>query len=246
MATGVNRIHILGVPLDVVEDKNLPTAIEQLKKNDSHGQIILLDFHEFMRSRISKERKAALETAALVFPVSRLICWASKFTGEAIPPLRRPYPFVIRLLGILESKRQSVYLLGSSMKGVRSAESTLRATFPGLHIVGRYASRFPKDRENDVVTAIKKSSPALLLAGKGLKGRHLWLSRRKPQLNSGLSLWERSCFDVFSGKRNKPSYSRGVLFFKNLFSTVFLPWRIFRLFRYMWFFLLVLVERIRK
>lgn len=167
MDTEVNRIFILGVPVDVVTGKNLQTAIEGLYNLPDHRQIVLLDFHEFMKSRHNSERKEALRQAALVIPVSSLIVSAARFLNKDIPTLYKPYPFIIRLLGILEARNKSVYLLGSNMKGVRAAESTLRATFPGVWIVGRYAARFRGNREKDVLTAIKKASPALLLTGKG-------------------------------------------------------------------------------
>jgi N-acetylglucosaminyldiphosphoundecaprenol N-acetyl-beta-D-mannosaminyltransferase len=245
MAVGVKRIHILGIPIDVVDEENLPEVIESFYGIPDHRQIILLDFHELMRARHNAVRRGAVTQAALVIPVSKTIVRAAKFLKKDVPPLRRSYPFIIRLLGILEAKNRSVYLLGSTMRGVRKAESTLRATFPGLYIVGRYSARFPADRETDVVTAIKKASPTLLLAGKGLKHRHLWLSRKRTSMSPGLCIWEGSCFDVFSGKSRKPNDKTGARLVRGFFSSVLRPWRFFRIFRYLFFYLLLLVERIR-
>jgi N-acetylglucosaminyldiphosphoundecaprenol N-acetyl-beta-D-mannosaminyltransferase len=246
MAAGVKRIHILGIPVDVVQDEDLPRAIESFYSIAENRQIILLDFHELMKARYSRERRNAITQAALVIPVSSLIVRAARFLKKDIPPLRRTYPLIIRLLGILELKNKSVYLLGSSMRGVRLAESSLRATFPGVQIVGRYAAHFPADRESDVITAIKKASPTLLLAGKGLKGRHLWLFRKRTQFAPGLSIWEKTCIDVFSGKKSKPDDRAGARLFRGFFGTVIRPWRILRVFRYFYFFVLLLIERLRK
>lgn len=245
MAAGVKRIHILGIPIDVVDDDALPQVIESFYGIPDHRQIVLLGFHELMRARHNKLRRSAIDQAALVIPVSKTIVKAAKFLKKDIPPLRRPYPFIIRLLGILETKNRSVYLLGSTMRGVRKAESNLRATFPGLSIVGRYSARFPTDRETDVVTAIKKASPTLLLAGKGLKNRHLWLSRQRTSMSPGLCIWEGSCFEVFSGKRGKPNDKTGARLFHGFFSSIIRPWRFLRFFRYLFFYLLLMVERIR-
>ena len=246
MAAGVTRIHILGIPVDVVDDESLPRAIENFYSLKDHRQIIFLDFHELMRARHNSERRKAINQAALVVPVSSLIVRAARFLHRDVPPLRRTYPFIIRLLGILEQKNKSVYLLGSSMRDVRLAESSLKATFPGLQIVGRYAAYFPTERESDVITAIKKASPTLLLAGKGLKGRHLWISRKRNQFAPGLSIWEKSCLDVFSGKRPKPNNRSGARLSRGFFGALTRPWRFFRVFRYLFFFLLLLIERIRK
>ena len=246
MDTEVNRIFILGVPVDVVTGKNLQTAIEGLYNLPDHRQIVLLDFHEFMKSRHNSERKEALRQAALIIPVSSLIVSAARFLNKDIPTLYKPYPFIIRLLGILEARNKSVYLLGSNMKGVRAAESTLRATFPGVWIVGRYAARFRGNREKDVLTAIKKASPALLLTGKGLKGKHLWISRNRHRFVTGLAIWEKHCFGVFAGKKQKPNDSTGAHLLKGFFGALFRPWRFLRVFRYLYFFILLMVARIRR
>ena len=148
MADGVKRIHILGIPVDVVDDESLPAAIESLYSLKDSRQICFLDFHEMMRARHNKDRRKAITQAALVIPVSRLIINAARFLRLDKPYLYRTYPFIIRLLGILEQKKKSVYLLGSTMRGVRLAESALKATFPGLQIVGRYTARFPGERDD--------------------------------------------------------------------------------------------------
>lgn len=246
MASGVKRIHILGIPVDVVDDEALPGAIEDFYLLKDHRQIVLLDFHELMRARYNRERRSAITQAALVIPVSSLIVRAARFLHREIPPKRQTYPFIIRLLGILEQKNKSVYLLGSNMRIVRLAESSLKATFPGVQIVGRYAAYYPLSRENDVVTAIKKASPTLILAGIGLKGRHLWLSRKRNQFAQGLSIWEGSCFDVFAGKKSKPNDRSAARLARGFFGSLIRPWRFFRIFRYIYFFILLLIERIRK
>jgi len=245
MADGVKRIHILGIPVDVISDDKLPGVIENFYNLKDHRQIILLDFHELMRCRYRKERREAVTRAGLVIPVSSLIIKAARFLHKDAPPLRRTYPFIIRLLGILEQKNKSLYLLGSNMRGVRLAESTLKATFPGLQIVGRYAAHFPGEREKDVITAIKKASPTLLLAGSGLKNKHLWLSAKRSQFGPGLSIWEQNCFGVFSGKHPKPDDRSTARFFQGFGKTIIRPWRLIRVFRYLYFYILILIERIR-
>jgi len=247
MTAGVIRIRILGIPVDVIDENSLPGVIESLYTVEDHRQIILLGFHDLMRARFMREHRRAIEQAACVIPTSLLINWAAGFLKLARPPLRRPYPFIIRLLGILEEKNKSVYLLGSSIEGVRKAEASLRMTFPGLRILGRHTARFSPDIEIDVLKAIKKASPTLLLAGSNLKGKYLWLERQRGNFSPGLGIWENSCFGVFSGKRAKPNYNLGVRFLKRLFESLIQPWCIVLIpLSYVIFFLSLLFKRIAK
>ncbi len=246
MAAGVTRIKILDIPVDAVDSEHLTGVVESLYKLNDHRSIVLLDFRGFMRSVFSRERKAALQKAVLVLPVSSLIVGAARFLKKDVPALWQPYSFIIRLLGVLEQKNRSVYLLGSGMKGVRQAEATLRRSFPDLQIVGRYGASFPAERENDVVTAVKKAAPTLLLAGKGLKGKWLWLIRRGADFSPGLSIYEESCFDVFSGRHSRPNENPGGRFIRGFLLSLILPWRLLRVFSYLLFFLMLFVERLKK
>ncbi len=246
MAEGVKRIHVLGLPLDVVDSEHLQEAIESLYSLQDHRSIILLDFNSFMRSRFSSERRAALDKAALVLPVAPILAGAARFLKKDVPSVWRPYSFIIRLLGILELKNRSVYLLGSSMKGVRQAESTLKKSFPGLQIVGRYSASFPAGMESNIITAVKKSSPSLLLSGKGLKGKWLWLSRKSGNFAPGLSIYEKHCFNVFSGKRSKPNENPAARFLGRFLLAFILPWRLLRIFSYLLFYFMLLVDRLKK
>lgn len=240
------RIDLLGIPIDAVSKESLSDVIKGFYSLEEHRQIVLLDFHEFMKFRRNAEGKKMLQEAALVIPTSSLLVFAARFLKKEVPPLRYPYPFVIRLLEILEKNNKSLYLLGSTMKGVRATEKMIRTTFPGIQIVGRYSAHQLGEREDDVITAIKKASPTLLLTGKNLKGKQLWISRNRRNFTSGLGIWEKHCFDVFSERKIKPNDSRTAHFFKGFLNTLIRPWRIFRIFRYAFFFLLLLAERIRQ
>lgn len=47
----------------------------------------------------------------------------------------------------------------------------MRSTFKGLQVVGRYVGYYPKSVEDDIVQAIYKASPSLVLVSEELKKR---------------------------------------------------------------------------
>ena len=237
------RIYVLGLPIDIVNNNCLPELIEELYRMPGNKQILLLNFHDFMKAQFNLNFRKIVFNSALILPVSRKIIWAAKFLRLQKPYLYYPYDFIIRLLGILEEKSHSVYLLCSDSRGVKRVESTVRNTFPKIRIVGRYTGHFRTDEAKDIITAIKKSSPALLLAGKSLKRRQAWLNDKANQINTGISIWEGSFADVFAGRKQKPNYEcynpiRG------LFVLIIKPWRIFRIFTYIIFYIRVFFQRI--
>jgi N-acetylglucosaminyldiphosphoundecaprenol N-acetyl-beta-D-mannosaminyltransferase len=157
-----------------------------------------------------------------------------------------PFNFIISLLTILEGKEYPLYLLGGRSQILRKAERNIHSTFPRLRIVGRCEGYKRKQQEGAVMEAIRKSSPSLLLAGKGIRGGELWIARNSSRLNSGFRLWCSDLFDVLAEKKRRPSdaiFDRGL---ENIGFCFRNPLKFFRIFPYIRYLLLLLFYRIFK
>jgi N-acetylglucosaminyldiphosphoundecaprenol N-acetyl-beta-D-mannosaminyltransferase len=237
------RISILHIPIDLITEEKMEEAVKALLEEDKAGQICLISYLDIMKAQFSREYMDLLRSSRLNIPITTAVTFAAKYLKKETPQISNPFTFVIRLLGVLERSGKSIYVLGSRKKNILKSESNLRTSFPGLQIVGRYAGTFSQQEEKNIILAVRKSSPSLLLTGKGLKGNNLWLYRNRKEFPSGLSLWGRSCFEIFSGKTKKPVNSTpGRIMTKSLLSLL-LPWR---LLRHILFFLLLTVEKIKS
>lgn len=242
----VQRINLLKIPLDILGEEDLEEVIRTLAEEKKPHQIVLLNFREFMRSRRDQERLRMLQEAALVLPISRSLIRGARFLKRDIPVRKMPFEFVIRLLGVIEKINGTVYLLGEKNRELNISSGNLRDSFPGLLIVGRHQGYLSPEREKDVVMAIKKTTPTLLLAGSGLKGGDRWIYRRQNELGATFSLWCGECFKIFSGKAQRISRKQWesrahafATFIKN-------PVRLFGIFPRIGFGMLLLIYRIRK
>jgi N-acetylglucosaminyldiphosphoundecaprenol N-acetyl-beta-D-mannosaminyltransferase len=241
----VNRISILGVPVDILPEDGIEDLIVRFADGKNH-QIVLLSLWDLMRARRSGEFRTMIAGSSLVLPISLSIIKGARFLRRAEPVRYMPFDFVIKLLGALEQKGKSVYLLGSTRTSIQKAETNIKSTFPGLRVVGRYAGRYPKQMEGAIVEAVKKATPSLLLVGKGVPGREKWIPRNLANFNSGIYLWCSDLFEIFAKRRAKPS--RGI-FHKGLEwipYALMRPWKLYRLFIYLWYNVLLLVARLRR
>ena len=226
---GINRINLMGVPLDILKEEDFEPVIRRIATDGMRNQIVFLDFNEYMRSRRDPERKRMLKEAALVLPISKALLRGSRFLKKGELIRHMPFEFVIRLMGILEHINGTVYLLGSRNKELNISSGNLRDSFPGLRIVGRHMGFFDQDREKDIVMAIQKATPTLLLAGSGLKGQDRWILKKKKDLHPGIYLWSSECFNIFSGKMRRISrkkWERGLYKFPQVLKN---PLWIFRI-----------------
>jgi len=240
--TGLKRINILGVPVNVVHDESLDEILDSFEDGTNH-QIVLLSVWDLMRARNRVEFRTMVAGASLVIPISPSIVKAARFLRRAEPPRYQPFDFVIRLLGILERRGKSAYLLGGTSGIVLKAESNLRSTFPGLRLVGRHAGGYPRNRESAIVEAVRKASPTLLLVGKGVPGGERWIPRNLPAFPAGIYMWCSDIFWVFAHAKSRPSpgfVSRGLEWIPNFLKR---PWTAWRIVVFAFFELLVLFER---
>lgn len=240
------RIRIAGIPVDCVSSEDFEAVIEGIQQKEKVSQIALVTLWDILKARHNREYREMLERSDLVIPISKGILKAARFVKKTVPQRYMPFDFVIRLLGYLESKHQSIYLLGGNEDRILVAEQNVRETFPNLRLVGRYRGGYPKEREKDILTAIKKASPAVTLAGRGLKGKDCWVLRNRSKFNPGIFIWSQDTLDVFSGRRKRGSrslFDKGLEFLPGLFKR---PWRLLRSFLYFYLWIALFVQKVRK
>jgi N-acetylglucosaminyldiphosphoundecaprenol N-acetyl-beta-D-mannosaminyltransferase len=240
----LNRISVLGVPVDILPVEGIEELVVRFADGKNH-QIVLLSLWDLMRARRSGEFRTMIAGASLVLPISLAITKGARFLRRTEPVRYMPFDFVVKLLAALEKRGKSVYLLGSTRTSIQRAERNIKSTFPGLHVVGRFAGRYPKQLEISIVEAVKKATPSLLLVGAGVPGREKWIPRNLARFNTGIYLWCSDLFEIFAERRSKPSKS---LFRRGLEWLPFLlrrPWKVYRIFIYLWYNVLLLVARFR-
>jgi N-acetylglucosaminyldiphosphoundecaprenol N-acetyl-beta-D-mannosaminyltransferase len=245
---GVNlkRIKVLNVSVDAVDPDMAVKVVEGLLENGQHNQIVFLSLRGLLKARRDPEFARCLREAALVLPISLAILSGGRFLNTGRLSLYNPFEFIIRILSLIERIKGTVYILGSRKEILETAEENLIGSFHGVRVVGRFYGYFPRELEGNIVTAIKKSSPHLLLVGKGAPGGNKWLLRHKKDFNPGVSLWVGNCFEIFAGRERQASKQLHAVGLGGLSGIWRKPWKLFYAFSYFRFFLLLLVYRIFK
>jgi len=224
----VRRISVLGVPVDIIAPDDLEEVVKAMYSDGKNHQIVLLSAADLARARRSGEFRTMIAGASLVVPISRSIVRTARFLRRPEPVRYEPFDFIVRLLGILERWGKSAFLFGARPKSAAKAAKNIKATFPGLKLVGGHSSRCPKAFYPKVVEAIRKAAPTLLLVGKGVPGGERWIPRNMKHFNAGLQLWCSDVFDVFAERRRRPPtwlFARGL---EGLYYWPRRPWTLLR------------------
>jgi len=226
------RINLIKVPVDIIPPEQLSGVIYDLLKEEKEHNIVLLSVWDLLRARRSGEYRNYIFKASLVIPISKSIISGIKFLTGKKAHRYMPFDFIISVLTTLENREFSCYLLGGKRKVLLKTEQNMRQTFPRLRIVGRFPGYFKRYEEPTIIKAIKKSSPSLLLAGKGIRGQEKWIAKNNASLGNGLRLWCSDIFDVFAEKKKHPSrkaFNAGLEWVGYCFHN---PFKLFRLFPY--------------
>jgi len=238
------RISLLKVPVDIIAPENLGSVVYDLLKEKKEHNIVLLSLWDLLRARRSGEYRSYVTRASLIIPISKSIIGGIKFLTGKKAYRYMPFDFIISILTILENREFSCYLLGGKRKILLKTEQNIRQTFPRLRIVGRFPGYFKKYEEATIIKAIKKASPALLLAGTGIRGKERWIARNNLTLGEGMRLWCSDIFDVFAEKKKHPSraaFNSGLEWIGYCFNN---PFKFFRVFPYIGYKFLLLYYKL--
>ena len=239
------RVELLRVPIDIVAPDQLSNVVYDLLKDKKEHNIVLLSLWDLLRARRSGEYRTYITRASLVIPISKSLIGGIKFLTGKKAHRYMPFDFIISMLTILENREFSCYLLGGRRKVLLKTEQNIRQTFPRLRIVGRFPGYFKKHEEGTIIKAIRKSSPSLLLAGKGIRGKEKWIARNNVNLGQeGMRLWCSDIFDVFAEKKRHPSrmaFNSGLEWISYCFHN---PFKYFRIFPYIGYKFLLLFYKL--
>ena len=242
----INRINLIGVPVDVCEPENLENEILEILARPGTKQIIFLSIWDLLKARHKGDFADCLKDADLILPVSKSILRGAKFLKKDVPVRYNPFTAVIQIMTIMESHFKSTYLLGSSKKTLKKAERNIHDTFPKLKIIGRYVGYYPKALENDIIQSIFKSEPSLVLLSEGIKEKNCWAYRRRNRFSSSIFLYYKDAFGIFSEriKRVKEkTFDKGN---ENFVEVLHNPFKIFLIFPFLWYILILCWYKISK
>lgn len=240
------RVSLLKVPIDIVEPDQLGVLAFHLLLEGKPQNIVLLSLWDLLRARRNAEYREYVKNASLVIPISKSIVSGIRFLLGKRAVRYMPFDFAVNLLTALETSEFSCYLLGGDTKVLLKIEKNINDTFPGLQVVGRVPGSFKKQREPDIIRSICKSAPSILLVGKGIKGGERWIARNNAHLGNGLRMWCSDLFDVFAKRKQHPPQARFELGLEWIDYCLQNPLKVFRIFPYLYFKLLLLVYKLFK
>ncbi|MGL4985634.1 MAG: WecB/TagA/CpsF family glycosyltransferase [Treponemataceae bacterium] len=240
------RITLFNIPIDVLPLEDFEMEVISLLDKGGQKQIVLLSVWNLLFARINSDYAACLKEADLILPVSKSIISGAVFLKKTAPIRYNPFTAIILLLGVLDDHYKSLYLLGGRRSTLREVEKNIHSTFPNLQIVGRFIGHYHKHMEKDVVSAISKATPSLVLLSAGVSGKDRWIHQRKSNFSSSIFLWNKDIMAIFAKQKKRVSnktFDKGLEIWEEVF---FNPLKVFLIIPFIWYLLSLLWYKLFK
>lgn len=240
----VKRIDVLGVPVDVCSLSALEEKVLEMLESNEPKRIMFISVWDLLKARGKNEYSECLRSADLILPVSKSILKGAKFLKKDIPVRHNQFKSLIRILSLLESRSKSFYIFGGRNKSLNQAFRNIKSTFSGLSIVGRHVGYYKKDVEEDIIQAISKASPSLVLLSDGIKEKDCWAYSRRSQLPSSIFLYYRDSVGIFSKRVKRvgeKTFDRGLEIWSEILKN---PLKLFLIFPYIGYIMCLIWYRL--
>lgn len=242
----VERIHLLKIPVDILPPEDMEHEILALLEKPGTKQIVFLSVWDLLKARKNQKLNECIRNADLVLPLSKSIIKGASFLHLPIPVRYNPFSAIISFLSVLDSHYKSLYLLGGRKKALLEAERNVHVTFPNLQIIGRFVGYYPKSMEPDIVSAIYRSCPALVLIGDGIAEKETWAFQRRNRFSSSTFVYSKDIINIFAKRTSHVSartFERGLEIWPEIMHN---PLKILLILPFIWYNVLLLWYKITK
>jgi N-acetylglucosaminyldiphosphoundecaprenol N-acetyl-beta-D-mannosaminyltransferase len=238
-----SRIHILGIPIDVLTPVGVLNRFEEfLGARDGFHHVVTADSLAIFRAFKDKPFGRMVSRASLVLPDGAGLIWASDFLGAPLPSRVPGIALVSELCQRSISKGWSLYFLGAKPGVAQAAAQTLSEQHPGLNIAGTHHGFFHEGSptEDAVIEDILLKKPDILLVALGVPKQELFIQRLRPLVTRAVAIGVGGSFDVLSGTLPRAPVFMQQFALEWLFRLWKEPRRLFRIMKIPWFVLAVI------
>lgn len=191
--------HLFGFRIFAGSMEDLLARIAEMAAQEMAASITFVTAIRLIKAHFFKKQAAILNSATLLVPQGRGITWVARRLGEPVTTFFSPADVSMNVLrGAIEHK-QTLFFLGSKPDTILKAVTTLRKSFPEMRIVGSYHGYFKHDRGQDIVAAIRKSSPSFLFVGMGYPRQEQWIIQNQKVTPSTVTISVGNTFDLCAG-----------------------------------------------
>jgi N-acetylglucosaminyldiphosphoundecaprenol N-acetyl-beta-D-mannosaminyltransferase len=182
----VQRIPILGTPVDILSMESLLTTMERwIHERDRAHWIACTNSHGLMEALRDNSFRQVLESADLSIPDGYRLMKIARRRGLAAQQLTAP-DLMDRFCELARHRGYSSYFYGDTEETLGKLMESLTSKYPGLKIAGTMSPPFRPllpSEEASLIERVNQARPDVLWVGLGLPKQERWIARNLKRLH---------------------------------------------------------------
>ncbi len=200
---GAPSLDVLGLPVALTDYEGTLDLIDRLVERREQAYVCVCNVHTVMAASEDRELRSALDGAWLNVPDGQPLVWAVNALGQSLPGRVYGPELMWRACARAARSGQRFYLYGGrDQDALAQLADRLRASHPGLRIVGGYSPPYHplSEEEREAISAeINDSGADVVWVGIGVPKQEKWMAAMRPHLQAPLLIGVGAAFDFHAG-----------------------------------------------
>ena len=196
----MEKVEILGVPVDRTDMEGALARVKELLDIDGVNAVYTPNSEMVVTAVKDKEFMDILRSGDLVVPDGIGVVYASRIYGHPLPERVAGFDLMVRMMGMLEKREGSVYLLGGKPGIAEKAAGSISRQFPGLKVKGTWHGYFKEEDVPGIVERINSSGAEVLFVALGSPKQEKWINSNRDRLRVKIAMGVGGSFDVLAGE----------------------------------------------
>ena len=183
------RQDVIGAPIDVVYWGGAVATLLGWAAAGESRYVCACNVHSVVTAQRDAALAASVRGADMVLPDGSPVAWLMRQSGHAAQQRVSGPDLMWRYFAAAAVYGESIFLYGGSSDTLERLSGRIRATFPGLRIVGAHSPPFrPLTAEEDlaVVNMINASGATTVWVSLGCPKQELWMAEHRGRIKSVL------------------------------------------------------------
>lgn len=207
--TLINRVKILGVPVDMVDKEQAMAAFSEKFPQEGLTMVVTPNSEIVQNASKDENLKALIASADLIIPDGVGLVYASKIIGCPLKERVTGIDFLESIVAYLEKNGKSIYFFGSKPGVAETAAEKIREKYPELKVAGTHHGYFKPDEEPDIVNDINESGADFLCVALGAPKQEKFISDHRSELTVRGAIGVGGSLDVWAGNlKRAPEFYR--------------------------------------
>ncbi len=196
-------VDLLNVPVAVTDYDQALDVIDRHLASREPGYVCVCNVHTVMASAEDPELRSVLGGSLLNVPDGMPLVWAINALGNSLSDRVYGPELMWRACARAAASGRRFYLYGGrDQDALAQLAENLRASHPGLKIVGGYSPPhrpLTTEERDAVIEEINDAKPDVVWVGIGVPKQEKWMAQMRPHLEAPVLIGVGAAFDFHAG-----------------------------------------------